>query len=321
MTTNSVRRRLAAVLVLPLLLVLAGCGSFTADFEVTSAESMTLSFDMAVDPTYLEGTYSSAEEMCADTEDGEFAPGAEAVEVEAYEEDGLWGCRASGAVDMSQLGSEFSVTEEDGEIHLTIDMGDSAGLSQEDLELVFGDAIDDFEFRVSFTFPGDVIESRGGTIDGNTVTYTDIIDFTQGVDITAEAGGGFGWLIIVIVVVVLGFLLLLAIAAVIFFVMRSRKKGGSGTPGAPGGYGGVPAAPMAPSAPQSPAFGQSPPPAPQQGQGQQWGQSSPPLAPPAPQQPWGQPGQQGQQPWNQPPGHNQQYGQNQQPGQNQNPGW
>ena len=76
---------------------------------------------------------------------------------------------------------------------------------------------------MTFTFPGKIIESNGGKIDGNTVTYTDIDDFYTGIDITAESGG-FPWLIVIIIVVVLGFLLLLVLAAIIFFVIRARRK-------------------------------------------------------------------------------------------------
>src|SRR5690625_7846119 len=88
----------------------------------------------------------------------------------------------------------MQLTEEDGEFHLVMSGGDAAPVSESDLEVA---GVSDFEFRMSFTFPGSIIESSGGEVDGNTVTYTDVGEVSQGIDIRAEAGG-FPWLIIVV---------------------------------------------------------------------------------------------------------------------------
>lgn len=325
MTSTTWRRRLSAALLLPFLLLAAGCVRVDADFDVKSAELINLSLDFAIEKEYVEGTYSSAEELCNGMYGDRSA--VDQVDPEPYEDGDFWGCKAEGVVEKSDFDSTLNVTEEDGNLRLTMTLGDSA-ITEEDLALIGSDGM---EIDIEFTFPGKVIESKGGTVEGNTVTYTDITEFSEGVDITAEAGGGVPWLIVVLVVLVLGFLLLLAIGIGAFFFLRSRKKGraagvGASSPyGSSGGSSAVPSPPSAhnapPAAPQGQQWGQSSPP-PAAPQGQQWGQSSPPPAPQGGQQ-WGQAspppappqgGQapnQGQQGWNQPP-------QNQPP---QNPGW
>lgn len=313
MLTTTRRRRLMAVLAMPLIVLLAGCGRFTADFEIQNVDTMQLNLDVGIETSWIEGEFASPEEMCEDLsseDDGVYNE----VPFEPYEEDDMWGCRASGTVDRADFGQDFQLSEADGEFHLVIAGDDAAPVTESDLEMIGASG---FEFRMSFTFPGAIIESSGGEVDGNTVTYTTVGEVTQGVDIRAEAGG-FPWLIVVAAVLVVGFLLLVALAVVGFLIYRSRKgkgggSGGAGGMGAPAAYAGT-AGPAAPD-----------------GQGQQWGPaSSPPAAPqgdqwsqdpnqqPGPQsQPWnqdpnqpGQPGQQNQ-PWNQDP--------NQRPP--QNPGW
>ncbi|WP_394216487.1 LppM family (lipo)protein [Brachybacterium vulturis] len=288
MNSISTRHRLLAVLLLPFLMVLAGCGKLHADLEIQDVDTINLSYDLAIDKDVLAGAYGDADTMCSAMTEKLSIGGELAPEVESYEEGGQLGCLVSGVITRDNFGSDLSLTEEDGEYHLVL-TGDEAAQ--------FGDpAMADFDVRITFTFPGEVIESNGGEVEGDSVTYTDLTQVMQGVDIRADAGG-FPWIIVIVVVLVLGFLVLLLLAVIAFFVIRARRnRGGGSTPsGMPGGYGAAAAAGTA--APQ----------------GQQWGRASPPPAPQAPQgeQPWSRPPQDGQQ-WGRP-------GQGQQPP--QNPGW
>ncbi|HIY23388.1 MAG TPA: hypothetical protein H9837_03635 [Candidatus Brachybacterium merdigallinarum] len=366
MHTISRRRRLAAILLLPFMLLLAGCGRIVGEFEVRNVDTMYVSLDYAIDTEVIDelGSYgtdmgSTPEEFCGLSE--EQAGGFGEVTPEAYEEDGMWGCRIEGVVERADFGSGIELTEEDGELHFVLE-GSGTDLGA-DMSLL---GFDELEFNFTISFPGKVIESANGTVDGNSVVFTDINEFSQGVDIRAEAGG-FPWIIVIIAVVVIGFFLLLIVAAAAFFFLRSRNKKNSGMTSS------ASAAPAAPAAfgasAGSPGFGQYPPAAPQQSspaappqgsplppqqsapeQGQPWGQPSPA----APQQPgsepqWGQQPQAPQQPpqapqqpqapqepqapqapqapqqndpWAQ-PGQDPQQGQqwNQQPPPPQNPGW
>ncbi|MGO1480291.1 MAG: LppM family (lipo)protein [Brachybacterium sp.] len=345
MTSISTRRRIVAVLLLPFLMILAGCGKLHAEFEIQDVDTINVSYDFALDEEVATTGFNTAEAMCADLVDEISIAGEMAPDIESYEENSQFGCLITGVMTSDNFDSDLSLTEEDGEYRLSITglEGAADDISSPGMDM------SEFDFQMTFTFPGEIIESVGGEVDGSSVTYTSLEEFTAGVDIRADAGG-FPWVIVIVVVLVLGFLFLLLLAAVAFFVVRARKnKGGGSGPssGMPGGYGAAaaaapPAAPQSPqwngqgsAAPQQPGgqqWGQAspPPPAPQDGQqwgqasppppapqgGQQWGQASPP--PPAPQegQPWAQPGQgqpnQGGQPWDHP-------GQGQQPP--QNPGW
>lgn len=277
----SIRRRIVAVLLLPFLMVLAGCGKFHADFDIQDADTINVSYDFAMDEEFAEGLYSSAEEMCTAFEEEMTAVGEMAPSVEPYEENGQLGCLITGVMTSDNFEDGFSLTEADGEYHLVIDGSESVG---QDLDSPEMEGLE-IDFRMTFTFPGEVLASQGGQVDGNSVTFTDLNELAAGIDIRADAGG-FPWVIVVIVALVLGFLLLLLLAAVIFFVLRARrnKGGGAGGSGMPAGYGAA-----APGA----AAGATPPVAPQSGQqgGQPWGQASPaPTQPGGPQgdQPWGQ---------------------------------
>lgn len=311
-TPTARRRRLMALLVLPFLLVLAGCGRLTADFTIRDVDTLDVAMDLAIDSSYVEGVYGSPEEMCASTQEEQGGSSWNAAEWVPYEEDSLWGCRIEGTVTRENFGSDMTLTEENGELHLV--MGGGSATSEEDLALFEGE---EFEFRVTFTFPGEVLESAGGQIDGNTVTYTDIAEFSQGIDIRAESGDGFGWIIVVLIVLVIGFLLLVGVGIGAFFLIRSRRSratAGTGAPAAMAGAGSGAAAGWGqgspPAAPQGQQWGQQSPPAAPQGQqwgqtsppaapqSQSWGQQSPPAAPPG--QPWDQQGQHAApQPWDQ----------------------
>lgn len=295
MTSISRRRRLLALLLVPFMMVLAGCGKFDATFDIKDAETIDVTMDIGLDTSLIGSEYSSAEDMCAAMEGEESGVAGEiAPTVEPYEADGMYGCKITGVVDNEEFGNGLDLVEEDGEYHFTLDPA-QAGLS----DLTDPTLADyGFEFSMTFIFPGEIIESSGGQIDGSTVVFTDAAEIANGIDIRAEANS-FPWVIVIIAVVVIGFLLLLAAAVAVFFVLRSRKNKAGASSGVPGGYGAgasVGAASGAsPAAPPSAQWGQnSPPPAPQGGQGvqsgqggQQWGQASPPPAPQSGQQ-WGQ---------------------------------
>ncbi|WP_246956114.1 hypothetical protein [Brachybacterium sp. Marseille-Q7125] len=297
-TTSSVRRRIAALLLLPFLLVMAGCGKFHADFEIKDAETIEFALDVAVDEEMLAGLYSSAEDFCRDIEKEIDFANENAPKVAPYEEDGRLGCTVNGVMVDGKFGDGLSLVEEDGQLILTLDLG--AETAEAD---VTDPSMQGLDYRMSFSFPGKVESTTAGEIDGNTVTITGLSELdTDTLEIRADAGG-FPWLIVILVVLFLGFLLLLALAAVAFFVLRSRKGKNSGGGGAQPPYASAPS-----PAPQGGAQGMPGQPSPQpQSSPQPWGQPSPPPAPPqAPQQggqqPRSQPPQQGgQQPWSQPP--------------------
>lgn len=301
MNSISARRRLLALLLLPFLVVLAGCGKFHAEIEVADAETINVHYDLAIDEEIALLSFPNAEAMC-EARASSGAADETAPEMRPYEEDGQFGCEVTGVITSDKFGSLVNLTEENGEYHLTIRASQTSAYADPAMADL------GIDFKMTFTFPGEVTEANGGTIDGNTGTYTDLSELSQGIDIRADAGS-FPWVIVIVVVLVLGFFLLLLIAAAVFFVIRSRKnKGGGSTPvGVPAAYGSAAAMGSGGSPAPQGQPGQQGEPWGQPGQsGQPWGQASPPPAPPAMPGQQAQPGQQGQpgqqdQPWSQPP--------------------
>ena len=202
MTSISRRRRLLALLLVPFMMVLAGCGKFDATFDIKDAETIDVTMDIGLDTSLIGSEYSSAEEMCAEMEGEESGVAGEiAPTVEPYEADGMYGCKITGVVKNEEFGNGLDLVEEDGEYHFTLDpaqagLGDLADPTLAD----YG-----FEFSMTFIFPGEIIESSGGQIDGSTVVFTDAAEIANGIDIRAEANS-FPWVIVIIAVVVIGFL-------------------------------------------------------------------------------------------------------------------
>ncbi len=314
MISLSARRRIAALLIFPFVLLLASCGRLHGEFEIQDVDHMHVSMDFGLKKDALKEmgqVYSNAEAFCNDIMKDQDKGFGDAT-VKPYEEDGLLGCRIEGPVERADFADDMTLTEEDGEFHLIMKGG--AG-SRNPL------ALTGFDFKMVFTFPGKVISSKAGTIDGNSVTYTSLEELNQGVDIRAETGGFVDAIVLIVIIVIVGLIALAVLAAIIaalFFFMRKKKStppsSFSGDPGAGGGYpgGGSPApGGFGASSPAAP-MGNSPAPAPSPNMppynaGQGYGQS--PAQPSNSDMPWGSPSPQGQQ-WNTPP---QQGGQGGQP--------
>lgn len=276
--TTTWRRRVAALLALPLFVLLAGCGKLSADVSVQDENTLVVDLDLALQSEFAQTAYSSPEEFCQD--DTSTFGGSGAAKPEAYEKDGMWGCRIHGTLSPSDFNGDMTLTQSDGQYHLVLGgmegMADNADAPE----------LKDFDLHVTISFPGKVLESKGGEIDGKSVTYTDVKDIAQGIDITAEAGGGSGlmWIILGIVALLVLLGVIVIVAVVIVLVVRRRKKntpvGGAGAAGpamtAPGGNGsqGGNQQPGSPN-PQQGWNQQSGSPDPQQRAGQPWGQSGP----------------------------------------------
>jgi len=230
------RRGLKALLLLPLLLVLAGC--FRLDMGLTLHEDDTV--DLSMEVADLTGMMARSDMPCSDLED---VSGAEDMEVtvEEIEEDGNVGCRmvASGAAIDSMTDGGMTIERVDDTFVFEFDgdetgMGDPAAL--EDMPAGM-----EPDVSISVTFPGEVIEADG-EIDGNTVTWTGLEAFTAGGSATGSATGGGAGGVSTAVWIVLGVVALLAIAALIFFITKRNRDSGTGG-GAPYGAHGGPAGP------------------------------------------------------------------------------
>ncbi|QDB80428.1 hypothetical protein FHE66_00270 [Georgenia sp. 311] len=232
------RRGLTALVLLPLLLVLAGC--FRLDMGLTINEDDTL--DVSMEVADLSGMATRDDLDCADLE-SEITDAPADVEFtveEIEDEDGNLGCRmvATGAPIDSMTGDGMSIEKVDDTYVFTFE-GDETGMdtgSMEDMPAGM-----EPEVSISVTFPGEVIEADG-EIDGNTVTWSGIEAFTAGGSATGEAtgsgssaGGVDTWVWVVLGVVALG-----AIAALVILITKKSRGSRPAAGAAP--YGG-PASP------------------------------------------------------------------------------
>lgn len=287
-------RRLAIVLTLPLLLFLTSCIRLTMDLDIESPDRVNVSADFGMQNAAAQEMGSDLPDFCdeadfADTDDASMEPYTE----EGPE--GYTGCRISGTGSVSEFaGDGTSLTLEDDIWTFAMEGGDAGGSEGLSANMLT-------DFRVSVTFPGEVLTHNGSsTVDGRTVTWTNPADlFGEGLHATASntGGGSIPWLWIV-----LGIVALAAIGALVWFLTRRKQ-----TPPASPPYG--------PQGQQYPPQGQPYPPQgqqyPPQGppQGQPYPPQGPPQGPPQPGQqggshrfePGAQPGQQGFQSPQQPP--------------------
>ena len=174
-------------------LLLAGCFKVNMDVKVSPENTISGSAIIAVDESLIELSGQSADQLFEDMNMSDLPAGAQ---VEPYEEDGFIGQRitfdevsledfrgentlsggaAGDELDIVRRGDEFLVSG-------SIDMSGQDFTGTEIPE----EFMDNFEFRVSITFPGEV-KSATGDIDGNTVTWEPTIGENTKVEAVASA--------------------------------------------------------------------------------------------------------------------------------------
>jgi hypothetical protein len=243
-------------------LLLAGCFRVNMDVEVTPENTVSGTAIIAVDDSLLELSGQSADQLLDDMDlSNDLPPGAS---VDPYEEDGFVGqqitfeevsleeFRGNNSLSGAGADDELDIVRRGDEFHVsgTIDM---SGQEFTGTEVPEG-FLDNFEFRVSITFPGEV-KSATGDIDGNTVTWEPTIGQNTRVEAVASAIPSGSSPLLMILLIAVGALVLGAIA----YLLTHRKApvtvtgpldGGTtmpveGTPAMPGG----PSDPVAPVAP------------------------------------------------------------------------
>lgn len=206
-------------------LLLAGCFKVNMDVEVTPENTVSGTAIIAVDESLLELSGQSADQLFQDMDLSDLPAGAS---VDPYEEDGfvgqqitfdevsledfrgnntLSGAGAEDQLDIVRQGDEFLVSG-------AIDMSGPEFTGEEVPE----EFMDNFEFRVSITFPGEV-KSATGDIDGNTVTWQPKIGENTPVEAVASAIPSSSSPLLLILLIAAGAIVLGAIA----FLITHRK--------------------------------------------------------------------------------------------------
>jgi hypothetical protein len=174
------RRTVSSVLAVLVVLALAGCVraeyDITVDGETTSVSGEIVFLTESADDGHDCSVWWSEESPFRGSEDA-------TTEATRFVEDDHPGCR-------------FSLTDR------------TDGLRNSDGSALITRDGDTFRFRVpatsepstadpdggspqitlALTFPGPVIDGDGGDVDGRTVTFTDLTDLGQGIDVVADAG-------------------------------------------------------------------------------------------------------------------------------------
>jgi hypothetical protein len=209
-----------------LALLLAGCFRVDMDVEVSPENTVSGTAVIAIDESLVELSGQSVDEIFSDVDTSELPEGAS---VEEYSEDGFVGQQisfedvplaeftSSETFSGSGLGDELTIAREGDEFVVTGAL-DMSGDQFTDTEIP-QQFLDNFEFTISITFPGEVI-STTGEVDGHTVTWEPAVGKNTVIEARASAipSASFPWLIILLVA--LGAFLLGVVA---FLLMRRRE--------------------------------------------------------------------------------------------------
>ena len=262
-------------------LLLAGCFKVNMDLEVSADDMVSGTAVIAVDESLLELSGQSVDDLFAEMDLSDLPEGSTA---EPYEEDGFVGQRITiEAVPLSEFagnealsggatGEDLSIVREGDEFHVTggFDMSGEEFTGTE----VPQEFMDNFEFQISITFPGEVISSTGA-VDGNTVTWEPKIGQNTRIEAVASAIPSSSSPVLLIVLIAVG---ALALGALVYFLTHRTPAPAAGpttgfdTMAPPEGSAGTPSTLDPPSSPP-PATDAAP------------GDAAPPPPPPPPSEP------------------------------------
>lgn len=220
-----------------LAVLLAGCFKVDMDLDVTADNTVSGTAVVAVEESLLELSGQDVDQLFADMDLSDLPPGSEA---EPYAEDGFVGRQitfeevpleeftGNGALSGTASGEELNIVREGDEFHVTggFDMSGQEFTGTE----IPQQFLDNFEFRISITFPGPV-SSASGDIDGNTVTWEPRVGRNTEIQAVASAIPSSSSPLLMIVLVAAGALLL---GAIVYFLTH---RGAAATADPIGGTG------------------------------------------------------------------------------------
>lgn len=211
-------KKIAALMLIPFMLVVAGCGKLDATVTIESPEKITLEGVVSIKKSSLEEIGMTPSQFCGDEALEEFT-GETKPDLKLEEKDDEVVCTFSGQKDeRNPMGDALKYDKES-----------DTYTYKEASKGSFGDQAAAAGFKVDFTFvfPGKVTESSVGKIDGNKVHITDTKEYFSDINIKAE-GSSFPWLIVIIVVIVVLLLVLAAVVIGALVFMKRKKKSGAG---------------------------------------------------------------------------------------------
>ena len=237
-----------------LAILLAGCFKVNMDLDVTADNTVSGTAVVAVEESLLELSGQNVDQLFADMDLSDLPPGSES---EPYAEDGFVGRQitfeevplseftGNGTLSGTASGEELNIVREGDEFHVTggFDMSGQEFTGTE----IPQQFLENFEFRISITFPGPV-SSASGEIDGNTVTWEPRVGQNTEIHAVASAIPSSSSQLLMIVLIVAGALVL---GAIVYFLTH-RGAAATADPIAGTGFGDAVAAPSPASPKGSP---------------------------------------------------------------------
>ncbi|MCT2025107.1 hypothetical protein [Dermabacter hominis] len=211
-------KKIAALMLIPFMLVVAGCGKLEATVNIENPEKVTIEGVANFKKSVLDEAHVSTDEFCGEKALEEFAKNTKPkLKVEEKGDEVV--CTFSAITERKEPMGDA----------LKYDKESDTYTYHEDSKGSFGDQVtaNGFKVDVTFVFPGKVTESSVGKIDGNKVHITDTKEYFSDITIKAE-GSSFPWLIVIIVVVVALLLVLAAVVIGALVFMKRKKKSGAG---------------------------------------------------------------------------------------------
>lgn len=297
MPSRSSLRRIGALMVIPVIMLLGACGTkYDLTIHGDTVDQSILMWDSKDQMTESDCSEDSLSRSGVNPASD--VPEGVEVKYNFTQHDGHPACEIKATnIPLSQFNGQSSssgssgslkITHENGHYDVTMPLNEMDDSQRQQMTQLYGD----MEVSISITFPGEVTEASGNAEkNGNTVTWANVLDEKGSLHAVGKDSGGVlsgsvagvPWLWIIV-----GAVVVLVIIVVIVLVARSGKKKQT----APGGYPGQPMG-YAPQPGQQPYSPQQYP-AQQPGYPQQGAQ---PVYPPQQQYP-GQPGQNPQQGYN-----------------------
>lgn len=224
MRVSSVKRLLGIV---ALALLLTGCFRVNFDLEVSPENTVAGTAVIAVDQDLLELSGQSVDQFFSQADISDLPPNAS---IDDYEEDGFVGKQVTFdevPLDEFQQNETLSGAGAAGESLSIVRQGDEfvvdGGFDMSGPEFTGQDVpqqfLDNFEFRITMTFPGPVTESTG-EVDGNSVTWEPKFGENTRIEARASAIPSESSPLLMILLIALGALLLGGLA----FFLTHRSK-------------------------------------------------------------------------------------------------